>query len=405
MNPLKAIKALTKVVRDGATRRNAEMLISSSPSVFRHTPSGDKRYQAVLYFADGIINAYQLRQWYEPMRRLAEHVPVVVLIRNVATAATLRDECPLPLFVAKTITDVEDFLTLQDVRAVFYVNQNIRNFQMMRFNSPAHIFVSHGESEKAYMWSNQLKAYDFVFSAGQAARDRLAKNMTRFDAVERTRMIGRPQIDVAYATPVELESTFKTVLYAPTWEGDRPSMSYGSVESHGLSMMHALVAEGQYNIIFRPHPRSGVNSKAYRDALTSIRELFSAGRQAGAPSYVYDTSDTWGWQWKTADICVTDISAVAYDWLATAKPLLITTPKNQDAAVDDSPALLSVPGLTSSDAAAIGKRIKGLLENPDPDFEQLVEYYFGDTTPGASMQRFLDESIDIIETTSTATPS
>ena len=37
-------------------------------------------------------------------------------------------------------------------------------------------------------------------------------------------------------------------------------------------------------------------------------------------------SGGYGWQWDFADACITDVSAVAYDWLATGKPLLITEP-------------------------------------------------------------------------------
>ena len=56
---------------------------------------------------------------------------------------------------------------------VFYVNQNQQNFPAMRFADPAHVFICHGESDKDYMSSNQLKAYDRVFVAGTAARERI----------------------------------------------------------------------------------------------------------------------------------------------------------------------------------------------------------------------------------------
>lgn len=396
MNPLKAAKTLKMLIVSGMAKRRALNAIASAPMAFSHIPVDQMRYRAALYFADPLVNAYQLRQWYEPMRQLAQHAPVVVIVRNPSTALKLREECPLPLYFAPTIADIEALLGTQDIGAVFYVNQNIRNFQMMRFNEPTHVFVSHGESEKAYMWSNQLKAYDYVFSAGQAARDRLSKNLLRYDAVGRTKLIGRPQIDVKYPAPVTLNPGFKTVLYAPTWEGDRPSMSYGSVSSHGVPMLEGLVAAGSHNVVFRPHPRSGVNDPRYKADVESIRALFSGARSPGGPSYVFDESDAWGWQWSTSDICVTDISAVAYDWMATGKPMMVTEPVNPQATVEDSPALLKIPALRASEAPNAPAILARLLDIPNHDFADLVEHYFGDTSPGASMKRFINESLDLL---------
>lgn len=396
MNPLNAARTMQRFIANRISKRNALKAIESAPAVFGYVPVGPKKYKGALYFADHMVNAYQIRQWYEPMRQLAAHAPVVVIVRNAATALKLRDECPLPLYFAPTIADIEKLLETQEIGAVFYVNQNIRNFQMMRFNEPAHIFISHGESEKAYMWSNQLKAYDYVFSAGQAARDRLAKNMLRYDAVERTRLIGRPQIDVHYPAPISLNPLYKTVLYAPTWEGDRPSMRYGSVSSHGVNMLTDLISSKSLNIIFRPHPRSGMNDPVYKEDVELIRGLIENAQSSDGPSIVFDESDSWGWQWSKADICVTDVSAVAYDWMATGKPMIVTEPASPMALVDESPALTRVPSLRSEDAATSATRLTEMLKVADNDFLDLVDYYFGNTKPGASMKRFISESLAIL---------
>ncbi|MDR4532976.1 CDP-glycerol glycerophosphotransferase family protein [Glutamicibacter sp. PS] len=392
-----ASQTLWGFVRKRLQSRSAHQYIQARPSVFAKAPAGDGRYQVALYFADGLINAYQLRQWYEPMRKLAEQVPVVVIVRNASTAVQLHQECPLPLYFAKTIGDIETMLAGQSIGAVYYVNQNIRNFQMIRFNDPTHVFISHGESEKAYMWSNQLKAYDYVFSAGQAARDRLAKNLSRFDAAKRTKLIGRPQIDVHYPSQTPLNPDLPTVLYAPTWEGDRPSMTYGSVASHGVALVESIIASGQYNLIVRPHPRSGINSESYRTALGHIRQAMAVAATDSTATYFYDETADWGWQWAVSDICITDISAAAYDFMATGKPLMIATPSDPSATVDDSPALISVPGLAASEAHRTAEIVAEQLTGPNGHYEKIVEHYFGDTTPGASMDRFLAASLAVLE--------
>lgn len=360
-------------------------------------PINEKRYRAALYFSDSIVNAYQIRQWYEPLQQLAQKVPVVVIVRNPEAALLLRDECPLPIYFARTIGDIELLVDSQQLDAVFYVNQNVRNFQMMRFNSPAHVFICHGESEKAYMWSNQLKAYDYVFSAGVAAQQRLEKNLTRYDVGNRTRLVGRPQIDVKYQAPVTFNPNLPTVLYAPTWEGDRPSMRYGSVSSHGVELINSLVADGGFNIIFRPHPRSGINDAGYLSKLKEIRSLLQREDKNSDATLFFDETPQWGWQWAASDISVADISAVAYDFLATGKPLLITKPESPEATVDDSPALLQVPSLTSEDSGEGPKILRNLIGTKDDAYSSLVEHYFGNTTQGASMTRFLDASMEVID--------
>lgn len=125
-----------------------------------------------------------------------------------------------------------------------YVNQNTRNFQMMRSNTMLHVFISHGESDKSYMVSGQTKTYDYSFIAGEAAADRLAAHLINFDVAAKTIRIGRPQLDTPPATtgPALPEDDRTVVLYAPTTEGDRPSMRYSSLASHGVAMMQALLA-------------------------------------------------------------------------------------------------------------------------------------------------------------------
>src|SRR5690625_6110298 len=104
-----------------------------------------------------------------------------------------------------------------------YVNQNTRNFQIMRYGKRWHVFINHGESDKMYMTTNQIKAYDYAFIAGDAARERLQANLWGYDVDERTFAIGRPQTDHVHGEAPYPEDGRVTILYAPTWEGDRPA--------------------------------------------------------------------------------------------------------------------------------------------------------------------------------------
>lgn len=397
---MKVLKTLNNAAAYAGQRLVAwqhQKFINRHATELFHTPSGDAKYKVALYFADPMVNAYQIRQWYEPMKQLAKHVPVVIIARRPDSALALREECALPVHYAPTIEDVENLVNTQDLRLVFYVNQNIRNFQMLRFNTPDHVFISHGESEKAYMWSNQLKAYDYVFSAGQAARDRLGEHLHNYDADQRTRLIGRPQIDVDYLAPYSINHSLPTVLYAPTWEGDRPSMNYGSLLSHGEQLVDSLIKDGGFNVIFRPHPRSGFNSAQYGQAVNRVKQKLEEANSTSAARLLFDDTTHWGWQWDQSDICITDISAVAYDFLATGKPMFVTTPVSEEATVSDSPALSKVPALSDAQVVEVPVLIRSALIEENDDFKEVVEYYFGDVTRGASMQRFINESLNLVD--------
>ena len=130
-------------------------------------PLPRNRFRIAVYFADGPVNMYQIRQWYAPLQELAREWPVVVIARAIRGAdALLRDDA-LPVAYAPTVRDVEQVLDEQDIRIVFYVNQNTRNFQMFRYGRRWHVFINHGESDKMYMTTNQFTAYDYAFVASR----------------------------------------------------------------------------------------------------------------------------------------------------------------------------------------------------------------------------------------------
>ena len=117
-------------------------------------PYPAEHFQVAVYFADGAVNMYQMRQWYRPLAALAERWPVVVLARQATGAEKLLEEDGPPVAFVPKVRDLERFLATQDIRVVLYVNQNTRNFQMFRYGRRWHVFINHGESDKMYMTTN-----------------------------------------------------------------------------------------------------------------------------------------------------------------------------------------------------------------------------------------------------------
>lgn len=342
-----------------------------------------------LYFATGPENFYQFELWRRPLERLADLRPVFVIVDRPDTGERVLGATPLPVAFARGSAALEELVDERDVRVVLYVNQVESNFRMLRFADPVHIQIGHGESDKAPSVSNQHKAYDLVFVGGPAGQERLGSGLRGFDAGQRTVPIGRPQLDHDYpGAPDWARDERLRVWYAPTWEGDRPSLAYGSLASHGLGIVEALLSDPLIRVIYRPHPRTGLMSPAHAAADRKIRSLLA---QDGARHVIDDGS--YGWQWKFADACVTDISAVAYDWLATGKPLVITAPVAVKAYRPRSALLERLPQLRAEDAGRVVSWLHALglgLDQPAKDgrLVELARYYFGETADQASSRRF-----------------
>ncbi|MBC7590903.1 MAG: CDP-glycerol glycerophosphotransferase family protein [Salinibacterium sp.] len=378
-----------RMVRDLLASRRDRAQVARLARLHPH-PAADS-VQIAVYFADAEVNMYQVRQWFAPLAELADTWSVVILSRSPGTVLRLWEESPVPAVYLRSVADLESFVHNQQIKIVFYVNQNSRNFQMFRYGRMWHVFINHGESDKMYMTTNQFKAYDYSFVAGEAALERLSHKLWDFDLDKRAITIGRPQADHLGGELAYTPDDRTVVLYAPTWEGDRAAAAYGSIASHGVALVSALLATDHHRVIYRPHPRSGVNDSEYRAANLAIITAIAKANAAdpGARHFFDDTSQL-GWQLAAADIAITDISAMVYDRLATGRPLIVTRPISPVAEVDETGYLGDAEWLEASDApdiAAIVEKVQ-VDEEGHRRLHHWVERHFGDTSQGESTRRF-----------------
>src|SRR6185369_12310632 len=182
--------------------------------------------EVIVYFGDDPRRLYQLRQWLPVFERLHRRHPVLLVTRDQRTYAELVNtelagSTTLPCVLAPAFADLVDLYENSDHKVAIYVNNSAQNFQSLVGRRMLHIHVNHGESDKICMVSNQVKAYDRVFIAGEAARRRHRAALMEFDEAKLV-PVGRPQLDLR-PVPVLASSTQRTVLYAPTWEGENAS--------------------------------------------------------------------------------------------------------------------------------------------------------------------------------------
>ena len=369
-----------------ARLRRSRFLPSGMPDKLTDEDRLEKAFtqQVMLFFPTTRDSLYQLRPWFHAIKALNDIHPVIAVFRDSRTAGAVRAETGLDCVTLASYGQLDGILTLSDVKLALYVNHDPINFESLRFTSVVHVYLGHGDSDKGVSVSNQVKAYDYCFVAGQAAEDRTAAAVMMYDAAARSILIGQPQLDgITTPTPSPAADGRRTVLYAPTWEASQPSVSYGSVKSHGEALVRALKAD--FRVIYRPHPLNGVIRQSYGAADSIVRSL--ADR--------VDTSVTLEQSFADADILITDVSAVTLNWLPTGKPMLVTTPR---VPYPPSKLMQIVPELAADDdfAAAVHRHLED-----DPTREarsELITYYLTDTSPGAATQRFVQACAEAMDT-------
>jgi hypothetical protein len=368
--------------------RQQNVRLNRLPAYRRYT---DCQFDVLFHFPDMPVNLYQARQWYGPLEKLAEQRSVAILCYQPETAEIIRGETSVPVLLIRGLMHAEYVRQVHRPKVILYPNQNYTNFGILGLTDCQHAFICHGESDKIYMASNWVKVFNYDLVAGPAAKERLRQHLIGYDVDDRTIEIGRPQIDVSYQQPTFPSSDRTTVLYAPTWEGGRSSMAYGSVASHGPALVSALLTDERWRVIYRPHPRTGSSLPEHHQANDQIKQLIEqANRTDPDAGHVIDDSP-FGWQLSGCDVMITDISAVAYDWLSTAKPLIVTQPAEDSAVIDPNSFISDLKLLPVERASDIAEAIEEAMTNPQhaDQMRRWSAYHYGDTSPGASMSRFL----------------
>ena len=233
------------------------------------------------YFPDDLTRVYQLAQWLPVLEVLDDDLRVGVVTRDPAVAESCRRLTRLPVHLAPSFAELMALYGELDAKLVLYCNNSPRNFESLVDPRMLHVHVNHGESDKQSMASNNAKAYDRVFVAGTAAVERHRAGLMEFDPARLVR-VGRPQLDL-HPEPLLAASERRTVLYAPTWEGDADYNSYTSVDVYGRAIVGSILALPRVRLVYKPHPKVTTSDRPdIRDAHRAILDTIAAGRRPRA---------------------------------------------------------------------------------------------------------------------------
>ncbi|MCK8431687.1 hypothetical protein G3I77_01220 [Streptomyces sp. D2-8] len=227
-----------------------------------------------LYFSGGAASAYQANMWLEPLAGL-DGRPVIILRERFMVQKIAATDIPIVC-----LPKVSTLMRLEHsaLQVLIHPSNSGKTSQVLRIPTIKHTFVNHGESDKLSSCNPDAKAYDEVWVAGPAARERYALaevGVEDKDVVE----TGRPQLDgvLPYAGPPAGACT--TVLYAPTWEGWDGNPGNTSVIAAGENLVRALLADPGVRLLYKPHPLTGSVDPRAGAADLRIRELIRAANR------------------------------------------------------------------------------------------------------------------------------
>jgi hypothetical protein len=221
-----------------------------------------------MYFSGGTTSAYQANMWLSTLAALDGN-PIIVLRERFMVQKI--DATDVPIVCLPKVAHLMR-LEHSTLKVLLHPANSGKTSQVLRIPSIKHAFINHGESDKLSSCNPYAKAYDEVWVAGPAARERyqLADiGVEDKDVAE----VGRPQL--APIRPYAAASTgalggaggehFTTVLYAPTWEGWDGNPGNTSVILAGENIVRELLADPKVRLLYKPHPMTGsVDARAGR---------------------------------------------------------------------------------------------------------------------------------------------
>lgn len=206
-----------------------------------------------LYFSGGATSAYQANMWVSTLAAL-DGKPLIVLRERFMVQKITATDVPIVC-----LPKVADLMVLEHstLKMLLHPANSGKTSQVLRIPTIKHAFTNHGESDKLSSCNPYAKAYDEVWVAGPAARERyqLADiGVDDRDVVE----VGRPQLAPIrpYAGPPPADG-LTTVLYAPTWEGWDGNPGNTSVVLAGENIVRELLADPKVRLLYKPHPLTG----------------------------------------------------------------------------------------------------------------------------------------------------
>ena len=308
-----ALSALRWRDRPAAGTRVRDALAAYGPTVAIYTARVDGAHQVLMWL---------------PALQSAGARPVVIT-RDPAGVAGMRRDLDVPIVSCPTWRDL-DAVVVPSLRACFYPNTLAANSDFVTYRTLRHIYVGHGESDKAMSRHPAHAMFDILWVAGQVAIERYARDGILIPA-EKFVVVGRPQ---TVAIAPRSRTLVRRVLYAPTWQGYNASSEYSSLR-HGPAIVTRLVERG-FEVTFRPHPFSWTQ-RADAPHVEATIAVLRADRGRSERRHRWQGQASFADDANESDAMLCDVSSVVIDYLAADKPFGVIATTDREQFARDNP--------------------------------------------------------------------
>lgn len=313
--------------RTPIAKKNITTMITDNIRLFNKTAH-------LLHTGEGIKCAFHLELWLGEF--IASKESFAILIRNLELYEWAIQQYPyLDIVYAKTALDVESILSkLPYLRGVYYFSNTGNLIHTLRFNSYQHIFLGHGDSDKAASAHKFFRVYDEIWVAGQAHIDRFKNTGFNTDHIKFVK-VGRPTLKHIVRKSLnnsKKDCAINNLTYFPTWEGAFEENNYSSAHL-SIVMLSEIQKILNCNIRAKYHPLTGQRDKTFESVTVSLEREFIdrqyllniADKTVPVSNLIIDSQ---------AFIC--DISAVVSECISSLSPIFIYIPSDRKVVTSSS---------------------------------------------------------------------
>lgn len=290
----------------------------------------------LIHTGEGLVNgSTHLTLWLDTFENSGENY--AVLVRNNELYQWLNKAHPeVNAIYARTAINVESVLTsLENLKGIYYLSNTGNLIHSLRFNDFKHIFLGHGDSDKAASAHKFFRVYDEIWVSGQAHIDRFKNSNFETKHMDFYK-VGRPILKKILSDTLNKDINKKEksnkIVYLPTWEGGFEENNYSSVfESYNfLPRIQSIL---NCDIMIKYHPATGT-----RDSMLLVAKDKTIEKSFGNLSH-YEFIEK-SKQIKDiitqGDIFICDISAVVSECISALAPIFIYIPVDKEIVTSNS---------------------------------------------------------------------
>jgi glycerophosphoryl diester phosphodiesterase len=274
----------------------------------------------LLHIGDGPEAAYQVDLWYPYIAAVDPHAIVVVRLKELFEHLCINQPTVTALYIESGIDAEWLILNCPHLAGILYTANTGNSVAFLRHNHLRHVFLGHGDSEKAASCYKFFRAYDELWAAGRAHIQRFRHAGFRHDSLQ-FRIVGRPTLRPLMRTA--LCGSSSRFLYLPTWEGIHAEQEYTSLY-FGAELLATALRHTSLNAVVKLHPWTGKRLKELKSVFHNITDADQRNRIK-----VIDPNTMASDLMLDSSFLVADISSVVSDYLACGRPIFLYTPKDR----------------------------------------------------------------------------